>query len=184
MQAAHTEKFGLAPMHSADPVHSAESTRASESPHTTEAAYATEHTHAPAGERAVVKAGSDWRTEMAVIELMEMIEVVKVMKMMKTIDKDQVHARADEKRRPPPPGVGIGIGRDRIPKLATIRVLHELPGPVTLQARTSDDLLHRAIDFRLPGNRAAIRAVIRHRQLVVWLREHRRSKAETDEQCP
>jgi hypothetical protein len=53
--------------------------------------------------------------------------------------------------------VGIGIGRDRVPQHAATRALHNLPGPVTLQARTSDDLLHRAVDISLPDNCAAIR---------------------------
>jgi hypothetical protein len=146
-------KDGLVPTHSAEPMHATETTHTTESPHTNEAA------HTTAGERAAVKAHSDWRTEVTVIHLMEMVKAVKVMKM---IDKDQAHACANEKRRPPPPGVGVGIGRDRVPQHATIRALHDLPGPVTLQARTSDDLLQRAIDFCLPDNCAAIRAAGRH----------------------
>jgi hypothetical protein len=55
--------------------------------------------------------------------------------------------------------------------------LHNLPSPITLQARTSGDLLHRPIDFCLPDNCAAIRAVRavravgRHRLIVIGLRE-------------
>ena len=121
-------------MHSTEPVHATESPRSAKA------------MHATAGERGTVKTRSDWRTETAAIELTEMIEVVKV---MEVIDKDKADARADENRRAPPPEVRIGIGPDRIPEHAAIRALHDLPGSVTLQARTSDDLLHRAIDFCL-----------------------------------
>ncbi|NPT69919.1 hypothetical protein GS910_37700 [Paraburkholderia sp. RL16-012-BIC-B] len=116
-----------------------------------------------------------------------LMKVVEVMEVMETVDKDKAHARANEYRRPPPPGVGIGIGRGGVPQHAAILALNNLPGPITLQARTSDDLLHRPIDFRLPDNSSAIRAVHavgRHRLLVIRLRECRRSEAETDEQCP
>jgi len=169
LREARMGKAGLVPTHSAEPVH------ATKSPHATEA------THTAAGEGAAVKARSDWRTEMAVIHLMEMVEVVKV---METIDKDQAHARADEKRRPPPPKVGIWIGRGGVPQHATVRALHDLPCPVRLQARTSGDLLHRAVYFCLSGDCAAIGAVGRHGQVVICLRECRPRKAQTDEQCP
>jgi hypothetical protein len=140
-------------MSSTEPVHATETMHAAESPHTTEA------THTPAGEWTAMKTRSRWGPETGVIELMKMIEVVKA---MKVIDKDQAHAPADENRRPPPPEVGIGIGPDRIPQHAAIRALHDLPGPVSLQARPTDDLLHRAIDFCLSGNRTAIRAAVRY----------------------
>lgn len=142
--------------------------------------HSAEPVHATSGERAMVKTQAHWPTEMAVIR-MEIVEVVKV---VEAIDKDKAHARANENRRPPPPGTGIGIGLDRIPQHGTIRVLHDLPGPVSLLAGTSDDLLHRAIDFCLPDNGLAIRAAGRCRRLVIHLRECRRSKAEADEQGP
>ena len=170
-------------IHAAESMHSAGPMHAAESPHTTGAMHTTEAMHATARERAAVKARSDER-DVIVTHLMKVIEVVKMMEM---IDKDKAHARANEYWRPPPPGVGIGIGRDGVPQHAAILALHNLPSPITLQARTSGDLLHRPIDFRLPDNSSAIRAVHavgRHRLLVIRLRECRRSEAETDEQCP
>ncbi|SIT45752.1 hypothetical protein BN2475_590013 [Paraburkholderia ribeironis] len=160
MREARTGTLGLVPMHSA------------ESPH------ATDPTHTTVGERGAMKAPSDW-CEVIVTLLMKVVEVVKV---MKVVDKD--HPRANEYRRPPPPGTGIRIGRDGIPQHAAILPLHNLPGSITLLAHTSDDLLHRPVDFYLPEDCAAIRAVGQLRWLVICLRECRRSEAETDEQCP
>ena len=136
--------------------------------HSAEPAHATGPGHTTAGEWSAVKARSHWRTEVVVIhlvemvEMVEMVEVIEVMETMETIDKDEAHAPADEKRRPPIPGVGIRVGHDRVPRHATIRALHDPPCPVTLQARTSDDLLHRAVDFYLPDDRAAIGVARRH----------------------
>ena len=89
------------------------------------------------------------------------VEMVEVMKVVESIDKEEACAHADEQRRSPIPGVGVGVGRDWVPQHVTLGALQKLPGPVRLQARASDDLLHRAVDFRLPGDRATIAAVVR-----------------------
>ncbi len=110
------------------------------------------------GKLSAVKGRAHGSPEVVVIHLMEM---VKVMEVVKAIDKEEACTHADKKRWSPIPGVGIRVGRDRVPQHVTVGALHDLPGPVRLQARASDDLLHRAVDFRLPGDRAAIAAVVR-----------------------
>jgi hypothetical protein len=122
-----------------------------------------ESVHAAAGDWSPVNARCHCCAEVVVVHLMEMIEVVKVMEVMEVveaIDKDESHACADEQRWPPIPRVGIGVGRDRVPHDGTVRVLHDLPCPVRLQARTPDHLLYRAVDFCLRRDRAASPATL------------------------
>jgi hypothetical protein len=193
------------------PSHSTSPGRSTEPAHSAEPTHPTEPVHSAAGERATVKARPHWRTEAVVVplvevtkaaevieaidateateaieatEVIEVMEVMEAMEVVETIDKDEAHAPADEKRRPPIPRIGIRVGREQVPKSATIRALHDLPRSVTLQTRTPDDLLHRAVDFCLPEDRTAIGAVGRHRQTVIHLRRDERRKAETDETGP
>ena len=149
-------------LHAAEAAHATGRLHAAEAAHATGRLNAAEPSHAAARERSAVKARSNWLAEVVVIQLMEITEVMKVMKaveVMETIHEDEAYTRADENRRPPPPGVRIRVGGNRIPQHAAIGTLLELPCPVTLQARAPDDLLHRTVDVRLPGDRAAIGAV-------------------------
>ncbi|MBN3832389.1 hypothetical protein G3N64_11085 [Burkholderia sp. Ac-20344] len=90
------------------------------SPHAAESAHAAELMHAAesvaggAGrERAMVKAGADRRAEAAmfhpveVADVIEVVEMVEMVEAMETVDEDEAHTCADEKRRPPVPQIGL-----------------------------------------------------------------------------
>ncbi|MBY4715109.1 hypothetical protein K6W84_04615 [Burkholderia cepacia] len=94
------------------------------SPHAPRPAHAAERMH-PAEfamradrERAMVKTGTDRHAEAAMfhpVDVNDRIEMVEMMEVVETIDEDEAHARADEKRRPPVPQVRIRVVHRRIP---------------------------------------------------------------------